>query len=262
MRDLPGDCPHVAGGALTVRYLLLGLLVFLICIIAFAPAGIIERGVDTLPGVEMTDPRGTLWRGQGRLSAPVQSGGQIDAAVTWDLNLLSLVSLSPTYQWTLQNPNFNLRGTAGTSFDGHLASVEGTSDAVPLNEWLQVYHIVLSGDFAISPTRMLVSNSGMLTDIEGRIEWSGGKVRYTLSGILHEVDLPPLEAFLERNDNDQPQATVFEKGGSTPLLIASLSENGFARVAMTKLFTKLLRTPWPGSDPDHAVVLEVEEQVL
>lgn len=58
------------------------------------------------------------------------------------------------------------------------------------------------------------------------------------------------------------EAVVFAAGGQTPLLQAQLQDDGFAKVGVTKLLTKMLNRPWPGSDADHEVVLEVEEQVF
>ena len=85
--------------------------------------------------------------------------------------------------------------------------------------------------------------------LNGQIDWSGGLVRYTLAGVLYEVQLPPLTAYLDQNTENDPIATVYTQGGSTPLIMATLGKDGFAKVGMTKLFTKLLNNPWPGLPP-------------
>ena len=59
-----------------------------------------------------------------------------------------------------------------------------------------------------------------------------------------------------------PTAVAFADGDTTPLLHAELKTNGFARIGVTKYLTKMAGNPWPGGDPDHAIVLEVEEQVF
>ncbi len=245
-----------------VRYVLTGFVIFLVCAIIFAPAGLIDRVIDNQPGVALTDTRGTLWQGTGNISVEVNRNTQLNGTLSWDFNWLSLISLAPTYQWTLSRSDVSLSGTAGVTTSGQVMGVQGNLEAAVLNEFLAIYYIVLSGDFSISPSKILRAHHGQITDIQGQIDWSGGRVRYTLAGILHEAQLPAMTAYLEPNASRQPAATVFAQGGSTPLIIASIGENGFVKVGMTKLFTKLLRTPWPGSDPDHAVVLEVEEQLL
>ena len=55
---------------------------------------------------------------------------------------------------------------------------------------------------------------------------------------------------------------AFADGVSTSLLHAELKPDGFAKISVTKYLTKLAGNPWPGGDPDHVVVLEVEEQVF
>jgi hypothetical protein len=104
----------------------------------------------------------------------------------------------------------------------------------------------------------LILRGGVPRSAAGEISWSGGTVRYTLSGQSSSSTLPPLIAYL----GDGVEAVVFAQNAQTPLIKAELLDNGFAKIGITKLLTKILDNPWPGSDPDHAVVLEVEEQVF
>ncbi|MEM9624367.1 MAG: type II secretion system protein N, partial [Pseudomonadota bacterium] len=228
------------------KYVLFGLAVFLCCLIALAPAGIVDRLVEQNTQMELTEVRGTLWSGHGQLALSLPNQTILPVRLSWSFQPLTLISLAPGFEWSLQNSELQLQGDAATSLSAQTVSLQGQVGATPLNRWLDLYDIVLAGEFVVHPTSLLVADT-KLNDIKGQIDWSGGMVRYTLSGVLHEVDLPPLRAYLERNDQDQPTATVFTLDGSTPLIIASLTENGFARIGMTKLFTKLLRTPWPGS---------------
>jgi hypothetical protein len=94
-------------------------------------------------------------------------------------------------------------------------------------------------------------------EASGTASWSGGYVRYRLSGQSYSGDLPPLEAAL----GDGLEAYVYPVQEQTPLIRAQLLSNGFAKIGITRLLTRLLNNPWPGSDADHEVVLEVEEQL-
>jgi hypothetical protein len=51
-------------------------------------------------------------------------------------------------------------------------------------------------------------------------------------------------------------------GAVIPLLRIEVLANGYVRIGITRLLTKLLNNPWPGSDVDHEVVLEIEERLL
>jgi glycine cleavage system H lipoate-binding protein len=45
-------------------------------------------------------------------------------------------------------------------------------------------------------------------------------------------------------------------------MLAKVAQDGMATVGITKQFTKMLGEPWPGGEPDHAVVLEVGEKLF
>jgi hypothetical protein len=242
------------------RYILIGVGFFLVFAIAFAPAGIIDRALDGVPAVDLVDARGTVWQG----SATLIAEGTRQGDVAWQFRFASLFKLQPQYGWTLVNPNADLRGDVAYQGDRAFGiDVEGQLDADLFNPWLARYDIYLTGDFAVQPTSITLAamDTVRLGTADGQITWSGGLVRYTLSGKLHETTLPPLVAYLEQAP-EGPRATVFEEGGQTPLLFAEQIDDRYAKVGMTKRFTKVLQNPWPGSDPDHAIVLEVEEQIF
>ncbi len=240
------------------KYLLIGLLVFLGVMVVFAPAGLIDRALEQTPALDMVDARGTVWMGQGQ----ILSQGVTLGHLTWDFQPASLLSLSPTYAWQLNENTTRLSGTA--SSDGQIATITslGQVDADYLNQWLSAYDIELTGVIDVDiETLELILDPSQLRDARGELAWSGGLVRYTLSGRLSEADLPPLTAYLQ-NESEGPQAVVYAQGNQTPLLFASQGAEGFIKIGITKMFTKLLNNPWPGSDPDHAIVLEVEQQLL
>ena len=241
------------------KYILAGLLVFVLAAIAAAPAGIVDRLVSQSGTAELTHSRGSLWRGQADLLVEDNHLGQ----VSWDFNVGSLFKLQPTYEWTLAQSNWQLAGLAGTGFREAEINVSGDVAAQGVNQWLAPYDITTSGTFNILPTQILLPhNTPLPTTFAGQINWTGGLVRYTLSGLLSEATLPPLVAYLDMNENNEPQATVFAQNDQTPLLIASIGVDGFAKVGISKRFTALLNNPWPGSDPDHKIVIQLEEKIF
>ena len=137
------------------------------------------------------------------------------------------------------------------------ATIEGRVDGAFVNRWLAPYHIELAGVFDLQAVNFELQGRS-LTQLAGRLDWDGGPIRYQLSGKMHDSVLPPMTADL----GPGPAAVAYAKGESTPLLQAALTDNGFARIGVTKYLTRILGQPWPGGDPDHAVVLEVEEQLF
>ena len=241
------------------RYVIAGVLFFVGFVIAFAPAGILQRLLEDNTQAELTDARGTLWQGHAQLLLDSHQIGDL----RWDFAPLSLLSLAPRYDWQVTAADKRMQGSAAASFTQAMATAQGSIDANAVNPILRRYDIFIDGRFDVQPTRFTaLTDSGKVIELEGAVNWSGGLVRYTLSRVQHEATLPSLSAILGINDNGMPQAVIYVTGQQTPLMLVSLNTNGFAKVSITRLFTKLLNNPWPGSDPDHAVVIEVEEQIF
>ncbi|NOX49480.1 MAG: type II secretion system protein N [Gammaproteobacteria bacterium] len=241
------------------RYILFGVIAFVLAMIVMAPAGLINRVTDRMPGVNLLDTAGSIWNGQGHLLIQGQDYGQLN----WQFRPSTLVFLTPTFDWYLSHPQGELRGTAGSSLRSGNLTIQGSVAAAVVNPSLAIYDIHIRGEFTFTDVLAELSHANRtVVDIGGHIDWSGGLVRYTLAGQLQEVELPALTARLQMTDTNTAQAVVYPVDQQTPLMIASMGENGFVKVGITKLFTKMLHNPWPGSDPDHAVVLEVEEQLL
>ncbi|MCZ6640559.1 MAG: type II secretion system protein N [Gammaproteobacteria bacterium] len=211
---------------------------------------------DQIPGATLTEPTGTLWDGSGRIYMKEQALGTL----AWDFRPGKLFAGSLNYDFALAGPEHDLDGEIAVSSSATELKVSGDIAAPMVNDWLAPYDIAISGTVTLDGVELGVVD-GSLKRAGGSVHWSGGMVRYTLSGRTSSTTLPPLVAFLEEGLAG-PGATVFTRPGQTPLIKAELLENGYAKVGITKLLTKLLDNPWPGSDPDHAIVLEVEEQVL
>jgi type II secretion system (T2SS) protein N len=242
-----------------MRYLLVGILLFALFGLFVAPAGLLKRLVEDRSDVVLLEPNGTLWNGNSQVLANGIDLGKI----TWNFNALALLGANIDYALTLQDAAWQLQGNAGRSFSSVNANLSGTIDSAAINRWLEDYDIFINGAVEIAPTQIIADpDNRQITYLQGQLRWQGGDVRYALSGISHQAALPPLEAYLDMNDANQPQAVVYEQGQQTPLIITTFAANGFVKVGVTKRFTQILQNPWPGSDPDHAVVIEVEEQIF
>ncbi|MFB3106102.1 MAG: type II secretion system protein N [Pseudomonadales bacterium] len=236
--------------------LIFGSLLFIFFAIAFAPAGLMRTAFDQVPGAVLTEPSGTLWEGSGRIYLNEQSLGLL----AWDFSPGKMLGGSLIYEFSITGPEHDLTGEIAVSLSATALQVSGEIAAPLVNDWLAPYDIAISGTVQLDTTQVNVVD-GYPKGAEGRVHWSGGTVRYTLSGRTSSATLPPLVAYLDEGP-EGPSAIVFAQSGQTPLIKAELLENGFAKVGITKLLTKLLNNPWPGSDSDHVIVLEVEEQVL
>jgi len=237
------------------KTIVLGFLLFLGFAIAFAPAGLIRIVFDRIDGATLIHPAGTIWRGQGQIVIQENPLGTL----AWDLHPATVLRGALGYDFDLALPTGEqLTGTATVGFNRSFeVQVSGTVPAVLVNGFLAPYDMVISGDLVLADAA-LAATGGIPQAAGGQVNWSGGQVRYILSGRSLTSILPPLVAYL----GEGPEATVFAQNGQTPLIKAELLDTGFAKVGITRLLTKMLDNPWPGSEPDHAVVLEVEEQVF
>jgi hypothetical protein len=163
------------------------------------------------------------------------------------------------------------------------AVIDGTVEGSHLNTWLGAYDIALAGRFALQSVRVTwpypfersadpVPAPG---SADGHMHWTGGPVNYRLAGEDFAGTLPPLDArFGPGLEAEVHAAERAASGASVPtgglvpdgepalLLRLEVLGNGFVRIGMTRLLTRMLNNPWPGADADHEVVLQVEEQLL
>lgn len=233
--------------------IVIGVLVFLILILVRIPAGVIQTFIPADSPVKLLHPEGTVWSGQGELLVDGRATGQLG----WSIRPVTFLKGSVGYDLSLAGAGADLNGSLATGFGTTEASVRGTVTGDFVNRWLAPYYIALSGTF-VAETLNLSLDGRMLENIEGLLTWNGGPIQYRLSGNVHNSSLPPMTAEL----GPGPVAVAFATGEPTPLLHVALAENGFVRIGVTKYLTTILGQPWPGGDPDHAVVLEVEEQVF
>ena len=237
--------------------LIAGTILFLAILLIRAPAGLISLVIDDNLPVTLLEPQGTLWTGGAELLFNATSSGRVH----WSFKPLTLMQGNIGYDLTLTGTSIRLDANLLTGLVSGMsrqnAIVSGSVDASFVNVFMAPYDIELSGEFLLNAVNISVQDR-RIEQSAGSVTWDGGPVRYVLSGILHRTSLPAMHARL----GPGPVAVVFALDDPTPLLHAELKQNGFARIGVTKYLTKILGNPWPGGDPDHEVVLEVEEQVF
>lgn len=240
-----------------IRAILIGLLLVLVFAVVLAPASLVRRFVSPDSGVELLEPAGTIWDG----GAQLYLGGRAAGHLAWDWRPAALLTGALAYDLTLNGPDHALTGAVRFGFGAAEATLNGHAAAEFVNPWLAPYDIRIGGglDFEDAQVRVAYdyreSGDG---SAGGRLLWSGGPVRYVLSGRPNAGTLPPLAA----NLGDGLETVVIPQEGQTPLLHARILPNGFVRIGITKLLTRMMGNPWPGPQPDHEVVLEVEERLF
>ena len=222
-----------------------------------APASLVTRIADGQKDFSLLNTRGTVWSGQ----TDLVSQGRLIGFLIWSLEPLSLFSLSPLFDWQLDQTSAQLHGSARFA-EFTKISATGKVQAAAVNEWVDQYDIYLEGYFDVTDLSAEVDlQNRRLTATNGSIQFSGGMVRFKLSGLLYAQQLPPMLASFEVHKG-LPRAVVVAIGDSIPLMIFQPGAPGFIKIGITQRFTEILNRPWPGGHPPHAIVLEVEESFL
>ncbi len=241
----------------TVRLSAIGILTFLLCGLIFAPATLVRRFVPAGGPVTLASPTGTLWRGAGDLGVAGVPIGRIE----WSFAPRALLSASFGYDVRIVGTGLEIHGLASAAPRAMHAELAGTMDAGLFADLLARYDINVPGAIALTNLDVSAPYDARVPQMRGELQWSGGAVDYRLSGREHHVTLPPLAGFID-SSSGQPEISVYQVDDKMPLLLARITQDGLATVGITKQFTKMLGEPWPGSEPDHAVVLEVGEKLF
>jgi hypothetical protein len=241
----------------TARLVVLGTSTFILCLVVFAPASLVPILLRDLGALTLTSPAGTFWRGYGDLGVAGTPLGR----VAWTFSPSMLLGGQVGFDLDLSGADVQLRGRASTSFSTARADVAGTLATRVLAGVLARYDLHIPGDLTIEQLDIAAPYAARVPDVRGNLAWSGGNVAYRLSGRDHRVALPKLVGFIDSSAGG-PSITVHQVDDKTPLLIGRIAQDGLATIGITKQFTQLLGEPWPGGEPDHAVVLEVGEKLF
>lgn len=256
------DTPRTARTGRPSRALLVafGLLVFLVLVVALAPAGVVGRIVDaSTPRARLLEPAGSLWQG----SADLYVDGTGFGRLHWQVRPLALLRGRLAADLELAAPGHEVRGRAElallpwglVTLDGVQADIEpATLDAV-----LAPYDIRPSG-------RIEVRDAGarwrgrQLQDAAGDAHWSGGAVRYRLAGQNWYATMPPLDARLDASGG-VPVLAIRDPQGQ-PVLDVRLEKAGWAHLRIRYRLAQLAGFPWADPPDPDTIVLELSEQVL
>ena len=241
----------------TARLVLIGVTTFIVCLAAFAPASLVRYLLRDAAPLTLVATTGTIWRGAGNLAFGASPLGRIE----WSFAPSTLFGGRLGFDVVIRDVRLQLSGRATASPSTARAEVAGTFDMAMLSPVLARYDIQIPGTLTVEDLDIAAAYGVRLPQLHGNVKWSGGRVAYRLSGRDHHIELPPLVGFLD-SATGEPEMTVYQIDAKMPLLLARVTREGLATIGITKQFTKLLGEPWPGGEPDHAVVLEVGEKLF
>ena len=238
-------------------YALVGFLALAGCIVYMAPATLLPVALGETGPARLTQVRGRIWDG----NAAVAYRGHAIGSLSWQFAPAGLLQGEADFDWRLAGTGHTLSGRVSLGFGGLHCFAAGTVREAAVRRMLAPYWIEATGDIGIQRVDVDASYGPYLEELAGELSWSGGEVRYRLAGEHYRMVLPPLAGVLESLDA-QPALTVFAQGIDIPLLHVRLGADGWLSIGVTKKMTEMAGFPWPGNDPDNAIVIDVSERLF
>lgn len=242
---------------MNARYALVGILALVACMVYMAPATLLALALGDEGPIRLTQLRGSIWDGAAALEHERQSLGSL----SWQFDTGGLVHGDANFDWRLAGTGHTLSGGVRLGGAGLHCSAAGTVSGATTRRILAPYWIETAGDVGIERISTDLTYDLHLQSMAGELSWSGGEVRYRLAGEHYQMDLPPLSGMLE-TVNAEPALTVFAQDIDAPLLHIRLGADGWLNIGVTKKLTVMAGLPWPGNEPDHAIVIDVSERLF
>ncbi|MBM4203228.1 MAG: type II secretion system protein N [Gammaproteobacteria bacterium] len=239
-----------------VRYISAGVLLALLFSIIMAPASLLRRVTSDVPGLELIGMAGTVWSGSGGVVVQGEKVGQ----ATWAFRPLGLLSLELTWDVQFTGRDAELNGGIGISPGAFRVNASGVLGEDALNYSLQQWDLHVAGAVSVESIDA-VWKAQQLTSLEGRLSWPGGPISWFMDGQTATATLPAMTGQLAQSAGAVSGLIVPDEG-QTPVAQIGLSADGMFTLKISKLMTILLGRPWPGSDPDHAIVIEMVDRVF
>lgn len=245
-------------------YSLLGLLTFAVIVITLAPAALLWRQVDTkvlasVPDLEVSYVRGTLWQGQSELYYRTFPGSRLN----WNIAALpALLQQEIHADLTLGGEGHELNAAIIAAANALvIESGVGFVDAAYINRVSQPQGLTFVGRVDVKKLE-LVSDLRWVQQVAGEIYWPGGKIvsRTTAAG-TRVFDLPALVGQL-RMRGENINLVLHPENPDQVLVDILVKPSGWVAVAVKARLFDLAGLPWPAGSSLNDTVLEFEEQLL
>ena len=204
-----------------VRYLIVGLIVFVIGLVAFLPARVAASWVDGSSGVTLGGVTGTLFSGHAAYAAG--PGGSVEN-LDWTLNPASLLLGSLSADITVDSDRNGFSAVVTRSLFGntHIDNLTGSASAGWLAKLAGYTFMPLAGDITVDVSEAAFNDDLQVSALDGRLG---------LGGARWELLNPPLalgqfKAAVDHND-DGVRARITDSEG--PLAIKGQITVGEAR---------------------------------
>jgi len=172
------------------KYVIGGVLFFVIFMISNVPVlSVVSLAKIVSPAsfsqLKLYGASGTLWQGE---FDRVDVSGKSFQAVSWDINLLNLLTLQVSADVTLRMQGQPFSANINASPFGSIAleNVKGSIGAQQLVQLANIPAVRLDGEFVLNLETVTISDQ-TLTEAVGRIVWTGAETRFPQRVLLGDL---------------------------------------------------------------------------
>lgn len=242
-------------------YVFLTVMLFVIFLVVYFPAQFALKVVDDVlqrAPVKIQSVSGTIWTGQGTLSYQ-----QLNADVSWSVNGMSLLTLSPQV-----NVNVNVGretelsaamtvSTSSLEFSGLTGKVQ-----VPLlNPYLKTQRVSGQGIVKLYDLSLAFDHqTKTIESASGRLLWQEAQATYPGPKGIENITLPDIAG---RLSNDDKGAVLSVLSGDDGAALASVfvMNQGWAGLKVRKRSVDLVGQTWVGNQQPDDVIFQVREKL-
>ncbi|HFE39424.1 MAG TPA: type II secretion system protein N [Gammaproteobacteria bacterium] len=173
-----------------IKYLLLGVLSYLLFLIVQLPANKAYYFLEDLLEeknipVELFDLKGTAWHGSA--GTLIYEGNRFES-VAWEFHPLDLLKAKASISVRLKSKELSLKGMLSKNLSGdvELQNVQANVSATALLKLLKIPAVKLKGTFLLNLAQMQ-SSGKTLKYVQGRLLWSDAESQFPQKLILGDV---------------------------------------------------------------------------
>lgn len=247
-------------------YLLLGLFSFILVLLLTAPLHFVWRYVQPqlppLP-VVVEQVSGTVWQGRAQIQAPAELPiGTI--ALQWELKPLSLLlgRVHADLRAEATHVRFTTQVLLGIDQNLRVDNAQGYLDAELLRPMLSPGQASLEGYFELQQMQTSIDlASFQVSELQGRIIFSGGPVGFLVDGKPIRAELPLLVGQLQQTSATVSSLIMTTEDG---LAVGDVfwQQNGWGGVKMRRRFLDILEQPWPAQAEADSIIFEASHKIL
>ena len=241
-------------------------LIFFIALVVFLfaglPASVAWKMVQgqVPPTVKVSQLSGSVWNGQATAVSNHIPLGKMK--VEWEMEpwKLFLATLALDVKVNADNAMLNGKVELGVGSVG-VKSLRGRVEPALINTVGRQFKTRIDAPIDLNLQSLTVDlDPKKVRDAQGKVNWEGGNVQYTIAGRRKSSSFPPMTG--ELSQQGEEAILVVEDPAGKEVIRSRIGDDGWAKLEILKHLVDLSGQPWPGGASPDEVIFEVQEKVF